>query len=165
MTKEKVMNILVLNADFQPLNVTTFRRAFTLVYRGKAEIVEYDEENPVETDRIKYKRPLIIRMVRYVYIPFKKVPLGKNNIFRRDGHTCMYCPSKVNLTLDHVIPKSRGGGNSWENLVTCCKKCNSKKDNKTPDEAGMKLRFEPYKPTFQQFIVGITGKTDRKYFK
>lgn len=154
------MNILVLNADFQPLNLTTLQRGFNLVYTGKAEIVEYDNENPIESTVGTYRRPLIIRLVRFVYLPFKKVPLTRYNVYRRDGHVCMYdnCQTKTTLTLDHVMPKSRGGGNTWENLVTCCKKCNSRKDDMTPKEAGMKLKRKPVRPTFQEFIAGITGE-------
>ena len=150
------MNILVLNADYQPLNVTTLQRGFNLVYAGKAEIIKYGEK-PIETEHREYKRPLVIRLMRYVSIPFKKVPLSRYNIFRRDGHACGYCKSKSNLTLDHVLPKSRGGGNSWENLVTCCKKCNARKDNKTPKEAGMKLLVELRRPTYAEFIAKIHG--------
>lgn len=151
------MNILVLNADYQPLNITTFRRGFNLVYKGKAEVVEYDKELDVVTETTYHKRPLVIRLIRYVYIKFKKVPLSRTNVYRRDGHKCAYCASVDNLTLDHIIPKSRGGQNSWENLVTCCKRCNSIKDDRTPKEANMKLLVKPYKPTFSQFIDGMKG--------
>lgn len=153
------MNILVLNADYQPLNVTTLQRGFNLVYTGKAEIIKYGDE-PIITDKKNFKRPLVIRLMRYISIPFKKVPLSRYNIFRRDGHACGYCKSKSNLTIDHVMPKSRGGGNSWENLVTCCKKCNARKDNKTPKEAGMKLLVELRRPTYIEFVTKINGLED-----
>jgi len=160
------MSVLVLNADFQPLNVTTFRRGFNLVYKGKAEIVEHDASvDPIRSKEGRsYKRPLVIRLIRFIYVPFKKVPLSRYNIYRRDGHKCGYCGSDKVLTLDHVIPKSRPGGvNSWENLVTCCKKCNSKKDNKTPAEAGMTLRVKLYRPTYQQFIRGMKFNKDKAW--
>ena len=76
---------------------------------------------------------------------------------------CVYCNSKNELTIDHVIPKSRGGKNTWENLVTCCKKCNAKKDNKTPKEAGMKLKVKLYRPTYQQFIKGMDSDKSGKW--
>ena len=158
------MDILVLNADFQPLNVTTLHRGFNLVYTGKAEVIEFEAERPIVSTVGKFKRPLIIRLVRYVYLPFKKVPLSRFNIYRRDGHQCVYCPSKnkATFTLDHVYPKSRGGKNSWDNLVTSCKKCNAKKDNRTPKEAGMTMRVKPYTPTFQEFAIGLgTIKQDK----
>lgn len=153
------MNILVLNADYRPLNVTTFKRGFNLVWKGKAEVVEYEKDMPIISTVGTYKRPLIIRLIRYVYIPFKKVPLTRQNIFRRDGHKCGYCESKRDLTLDHIMPKSRGGGNTWENLVTCCKRCNNKKDDRTPEEAGMKLLVDVGRPTFLQFIDGMSNKS------
>lgn len=153
------MTILVLNADSQPLNVTTFQRGFNLVWKGKAEVVEYDRDAPIESSVGTFKRPLVIRLIRFVYIPFKKVPLSRQNIFRRDGHKCGYCKSDKDLTIDHIFPKSRGGDNSWKNLVTCCKKCNNKKDDMTPKEAGMKLLVSAYRPTFSQFIDGMnTGQ-------
>ena len=152
------MSILVLNADMQPLNITTFQRGFNLVYKGKAEVVECDSDQPIESTVGEFKRPLVIRLLRFVYIPFKKIPLSRQNIYRRDGHKCGYCDSKSHLTLDHVVPKSKGGGNTWENLVTCCRKCNTYKDNQTPKQAGMKLNVELYRPTFQQFAMGINGK-------
>lgn len=151
------MNILVLNADYRPLNVTTFQRGFNLVWKGKAEVVEYDKESPIVSTVGTYKRPLIIRLIRYVYIPFKKVPLTRHNIFRRDGHMCGYCTSTRDLTLDHILPKSRGGGNTWNNLVTCCKKCNNTKDNRTPEEAGMKLLVEVGRPSMLQFINSMNN--------
>jgi hypothetical protein len=151
------MSILVLNADMQPLNVTTFQRGFNLVYKGKAEVVECDSDQPINSTVGKFKRPLVIRLLRFVYIPFKKIPLSRQNIYRRDGHKCGYCESKSQLTLDHVMPKSKGGANSWENLVTCCRKCNCKKDDRTPKQAGMKLLVDLYRPTFQQFAAGING--------
>lgn len=159
-------SVLVLNADSKPLNITSFQRGFTLVYKGKADVVEYDE-NVINTS---HRRPLIIRLIRYVYIPFKKVPLSRQTVYRRDGHVCGYvgCDSSLNLTLDHIMPKSRGGLNTWENLVTCCKKCNTSKDDMTPKEAGMKLKVKPYVPTFQQFAMGMKGEKRTKwgnYFK
>jgi len=157
------MKILVLNADMQPLNITTFQRGFNLVFTDKAEVVKYDEDRPILTSIGKYLRPLIIKLKKFVYLPYKKVTLARTNIYRRDGHTCMYCPSKRDLTLDHVMPKSRGGANSWENLVTCCKKCNSRKDNMTPKEAGMKLRFKPYRPTFQEFALALKGGSKKEW--
>lgn len=151
------MAILVLNADFQPLNVTTLKRGFNLVWNGRAEIIKYDSDSPILSATTAHKRPLIIRLIRYVSIPFKKVPLTRHNVYRRDGHQCGYCESKKDLTLDHIIPKCKGGGNTWDNLVTCCKKCNNKKDNKSPKDAGMKLLVKVYKPTYIEFIRGING--------
>ena len=145
---------LVLNADDVPLNVASQVRAFNLVFKGKAIVVAHDEDNPYIGESTTYKRPTIIRLVNWIYVPHKKqMPLTRHNIYKRDGHQCMYCPSTKKLTLDHVLPKSRGGKNTWENLVACCAKCNSKKDNKTPSEAGMKLRFKPFVPDYAFFAT------------
>lgn len=162
------MNILVLNADYQPLNVTSFERGFNLVFKGKAEVVEHDANSPITSSIGEYKRPLIIRLIRFIYIPYKKVPLSRYNIYRRDGHKCGYCESTSNLTLDHIVPKSRGGKNTWRNLITCCQSCNSKKDNRTAREAGMKLLVKPYRPSFVQFIDKMNAgnrATWSEYFK
>lgn len=145
---------LVLNADDTPLNIASAYRAFNLVDKGKATLVTYDEENPIVWATGESYRPTIIRLNKYIYVPFRKaMPLTRHNIYKRDGHKCVYCDSPRKLTLDHVIPKSRGGKNSWKNLVTCCSKCNSKKDNKTPEEAGMKLRRKPYAPNYVVFVT------------
>jgi len=144
--------ILVLNADYQPVNTTSFKKGCKLVYKGKAEILVLDEEKNLVSANLMEARPKVIRLLKYIYLPYRRLTLTKQNILKRDGHRCGYCESRENLTLDHIIPKSRGGTNSWENLVTCCARCNGKKDNRTPAEAGMKLRVEPYAPTFKSLI-------------
>lgn len=149
--------VLVLNSDFTPINVTTLKRGFKLVYKGKAEIIFSDDNNPIVSTVKNYKRPTIIRLMRYIYFPYKKVPLSRYNVFRRDGHRCVYCGTSDDLTLDHVLPKSRGGANTWKNLVTCCKVCNLKKDNMTPEEANMKMLRNPYSPTYIEFIERMNG--------
>jgi 5-methylcytosine-specific restriction endonuclease McrA len=146
------LKILVLNADYQPLNITTFAKGYKLVYKGKAEILKADETNRLRLVTKEVARPKIIRLLTYIYLPYRRVTLNKQNIFKRDGYACVYCQSRDNLTLDHVLPRSRGGVNSWENLVTCCSKCNCKKDNKTPEEAGMTMRHKPSIPTFSTLI-------------
>ena len=157
--KLKDFKVLVLNADYQPMNTTSFKKGCKLVYKGKAEILVLDEDNHVVTSRLTEARPKVIRLLRYIYLPYRQVNLTKQNIFKRDGHKCGYCESKENLTLDHILPRSRGGGNSWENLVTCCTRCNGKKDDRTPAEAGMKLRVVPHAPTFSA-LFGFSRGTD-----
>ena len=150
-------SILVLNADYTPINITDLKRAFNLIYKGKAEIIKHNIISPIVTELRNYKRPTIIRLLRYISIPFRKVKLNRNNIFRRDKFKCVYCEesNKNKLTIDHIHPKSKGGENSWQNLVTCCQSCNIKKDNKTLTESGMKLNYKPYKPTYIQFVKNI----------
>jgi 5-methylcytosine-specific restriction endonuclease McrA len=143
--------ILVLNTDYLPINVTTFKKAFKLVYKGKAEIVE-DEGNIIVTNKKTFRKPTVIRLINYVVIPYRKIVLSRENIFKRDGHKCVYCSSVKNLTIDHVIPKSKGGKNNWDNLVTCCSSCNAKKGDRTPEQANLKLNVKPSKPHPLYFI-------------
>lgn len=138
--------VLVLNADYTPLNLTTVRRGFVLVDKGKAEILKSDD-NPLSSGYKSYIRPIIIRLLNYIVHHTKKLKINRNRIYRRDNHQCVYCGSRKNLTLDHVVPKSRGGGNDWTNLVTSCSKCNVKKANRTPEEARMKMSHQPYIPS------------------
>jgi CRISPR/Cas system Type II protein with McrA/HNH and RuvC-like nuclease domain len=141
-----LMGVLVLNFDYTPLNVTTFRRGFVLVDKGKAEIVKSDE-SPITAGYKTYVRPLIIRLLNYIKYHTRTLRANRNRIYKRDNYECVYCGSHRNLTLDHVIPKSRGGKNDWTNLVTSCFKCNLKKADKTPEEARMKMKHKPFAPT------------------
>jgi len=150
-------SILVLNNDYTPINVTGLNRAFKLVYLGKAEVVESNDDKPIITSVKIFKRPTIIRLLNYITVPFRKVTLNRENIFKRDGYHCLYCGDKDRdkLTIDHVIPKSKGGKNTWKNLATCCRSCNVEKDNKTLEEADLKLEYQPYRPTYLQFVKNI----------
>lgn len=135
--------VLVLNASYEPLNITSWRRAVVLLIKGKAEQVEHNgkfiyAETPL---------PTVIRLRHYVRVPYKEIPLTRRNILHRDGHACQYCGcTGEDLTLDHVIPRSRGGEDTWENMVTACVRCNVKKGNRTPKEANMAMRQQPHKP-------------------
>jgi CRISPR/Cas system Type II protein with McrA/HNH and RuvC-like nuclease domain len=149
------LKILVLNADYQPINMTSFVKGYKLIYKGKAEVIVADKNNKISLFTADVARPKVIRLLKYIYLPYRKLNLSKPNIYKRDGHACVYCNSRENLTLDHVLPRSRGGGNTWENLVTCCSRCNSRKDNMTPEEAGMKLKVKPTMPTFSK-LIGIS---------
>jgi 5-methylcytosine-specific restriction endonuclease McrA len=156
--------VLLLNADYMPLNITSFKKAYKLIYKGKAEVIEEDDMI-VYTPKSSFNKPSVIRLKNYVYFNYRKVTLSKINILKRDNFTCAYCGAKNDLTVDHILPRSRGGSNTWENLVTCCGKCNSKKNNKTPEEAKMPLLYKPYKPNFILFISKGTKIKDvwRKY--
>jgi 5-methylcytosine-specific restriction endonuclease McrA len=135
--------VLVLNASYEPLNITNWQRAVVLLLKGKAEQVEHNGKMLAPN----FPLPTVIRLYHYVNLPYKDVPLTRRNILHRDGHSCQYCGfTGEELTLDHVIPKSRKGGDSWENMVAACVKCNVKKGNKTPKEAGMPLRKNPRRP-------------------
>ena len=139
--------ILVLNSDYTPLNITTFKRAIILVIKGKAEIIKNDVDI-IRTETTNYAKPLIIRLLNYISHKMKNFRVNRQRLYKRDNNECAYCGSKKELTIDHIIPKSRGGKNSWSNLITCCLPCNLKKGDKTPDEAKMALRFMPKTPSF-----------------
>ncbi len=144
------MKVIVLNADFSPINVTSLKRGYKLVYMGKAEVLDTYDEYMVVTKRIL--RPRIIRLLTFVRLPYRYLIPSRHNIYKRDGYTCVYCNSRDHLTLDHVLPKSRGGCDTWENMVTCCSKCNRKKDNRTPEEAGFKMYKRPFAPTLSHLL-------------
>ena len=143
--------VLVLNSDFSPHNVTTLRRGFILVEKGKAEVLHKGED--IITSVGNFVRPLVIRLLNYVRYRPKGIGITRKRIFKRDNYECCYCGSKRNLTVDHVIPKSRGGSNYWDNLVTSCGRCNSNKDNMTPEEAGLKMRYKPTVPSLFSRII------------
>ena len=135
--------VLVLNASYEPLNITSWRRAVVLLLKEKAEQVEHNGKF-IYSD---FPLPTVIRLRHYVRIPYKDIPLTRRNILHRDAHTCQYCGALGDdLTLDHVLPRSRGGQDIWENMVTACVHCNVKKGNRTPVEANMVLDQPPRKP-------------------
>ncbi len=151
--------VLVLNQDYSPLSVCSAERAFLLIYLDKAELVHGDPKLKLRSIGSSYPAPSVIRLQKYIYIPFKSVMLSRQNIFKRDAHQCLYCGSSNDLTLDHVLPKSRGGGSNWANLATACKRCNSIKGDKTPEEAGMPLSQKPFKPSYIMFVRNFSGFT------
>lgn len=152
-------NVLVLNYDYTPLNVTSTRRGFILVDKGKAEIIKSDE-NPIYAGYNMYVRPLIIRLLSYIKFNRKTTRVNRARIYKRDNYECVYCESKKQLTLDHVVPKSRGGGNEWTNLVTSCFKCNLKKGNRTPEEANMVMKKKPYVPSMMNENAALNKAWD-----
>ncbi len=147
--------VLVLNSDYTPINVTSLVRGFILVDKGKAEVLKSGDD-PIVSGQKQYIRPLIIRLLSYVRFRVKPLKINRHRIFKRDNHKCSYCGTSKNLTIDHILPKSRGGGNTWLNLTTCCKNCNRVKDNKTPEEAGMKLINKPFEPSLFSEVINPT---------
>ncbi|KAB1660377.1 HNH endonuclease [Pseudoclavibacter chungangensis] len=140
------MRTLVLNAGFEPLGVVTDRRALTLVMNGRASVLDVDEERPVRSVEGSWPRPVVILLRRYVKVPMARVsPVSRRGVLRRDDHRCGYCDAFAN-TIDHILPRSRGGAHSWENLVACCLTCNNVKGDRTPAEMGWRLRRAPVAP-------------------
>lgn len=138
--------VLLLNANFEPLNVCTTRRAIGLVLKGKAELL-LNGRGYIRTVRKQYPRPSVIRLGYMIKRPRPRVRLSKREIFRRDDHSCQYCGSRSGrLTVDHIMPRHRGGEHNWLNLVTACPSCNLKKGGRTLDEAHMALRRKPREP-------------------
>lgn len=150
-------SVLVLNYDYTPLNVTSLQRGFILVDKGKAEVVK-SGDTPITSGYKNYVRPVIIRLLRYINHLSRRLNPNRNRIYKRDGHQCVYCGSHKNLTIDHVLPKSRGGTNDWNNLVTSCVKCNLKKADRTPDEAKMTMIKKPFEPKLAN-MGGFLGET------
>ena len=137
---------LVLNQNYEPLNVCSARRAFVLVYYGKAEIVERIERGLRGVDAV-FDLPSVIRLQYQVRRPRPQLRLTRREIFARDHGRCQYCGrSSSDLTLDHVLPRHRGGQHEWENLVAACRACNHRKGGRTPIEARMKLMRAPSRP-------------------
>ncbi|UCH66869.1 MAG: HNH endonuclease [Ignavibacterium sp.] len=135
-----------------------------LVYLGKAEIILNDKSKHVRSVSIHYPWPSVIRLSRFVRVPYKKVVLTRKNILRRDAYRCGYCGrGDLRLTIDHIIPKARGGTDSWDNLISACTICNNKKSDRTPEEANMSLLTKPFKPSHIMFIKNVVGKLDEKW--
>lgn len=147
------MRTLVLNAGFEPLAVVSFKRALVLVMNGKASIVAADPDNPVIGLHGAWDRPSVILLRRYVRIPNSRlVPVSRRGILRRDAQHCGYCGNTA-TTIDHILPKSRGGKDTWENLVACCLRCNNIKSDRTPAEMGWSLRTRPQPPHGTTWLV------------
>jgi 5-methylcytosine-specific restriction endonuclease McrA len=137
-------HVLVLNASYEPLNITTWRRAVVMVLKGKAEGLEHDPDRRIREDTLL---PTVIRLRHFVRVPYKPLPLTRRNLFHRDGHRCQYCGACADqLSVDHVVPRSRGGLDTWENVTTACLPCNVRKGNRTPREAAMPLLRPPHRP-------------------
>ncbi|WP_291052531.1 HNH endonuclease [Herbiconiux sp.] len=141
------MRTLVLNAGYEPLGVVSFKRALVLVMNEKARVLARDEEHPVfGTTGDAYDRPAVILLTRYVRVPLNRMmPVSRRGVLRRDNQRCGYCGGSA-TTIDHIQPRSRGGQDTWENLVACCLRCNNIKSDRTPAEMGWSLRTSPRMP-------------------
>ena len=151
------MRALVLNQDFRPISVCSIQRAFVLVFMNKVEMVTPFNGYKFHTVDSEYNIPAVVRLQQYINVPYRGVELSRLNIFKRDNHSCQYCGSPKDLSIDHVLPRSRGGGSSWKNLVAACKPCNARKGDETPEEANMPLIQRPFKPSYLMFLRDFSG--------
>ncbi len=161
--------VLVLNSSYEPINVCAARRALVLVLKGVAAAEEQGSTH-IHSARQAMKVPSVIRLLEYRRIPHQTRALSRKNILMRDRYTCQYCLKTLNsgeLTLDHVIPRSRKGETTWENLVACCHSCNNRKGNRTPEEAGMRLARapRPFSLHTSRHLMRLLGKSDDQWRK
>ncbi|MEM2983512.1 MAG: HNH endonuclease [Candidatus Bathyarchaeia archaeon] len=157
MTMEKT---LLLNTSYEPLSIISWKKAITLLYLGKVEVLK-EYERVIRGASCEIKQPAVIRLLKLVKNNnHRNVKFSRKNIFLRDNYTCQYCGKRLDpkyLTCDHIVPKSRGGITEWSNIVTSCIECNLKKGDKLPEEAGMVLRKKPSRPTSFYMIMLHTG--------
>lgn len=161
------MGCLTLNASYEPLTVLPVRRALRLVLDEKAEILEIDRGRVYRSEKARLPCPVVIRLVRFVHVPRRfRRQVTNTFLFARDAYRCQYCGQHRNrlrgrqfLTRDHVLPLSRGGGNTWENVVTACSPCNNRKGSRTPEEAGMGLLHTPREPNYVELVWAVRRVT------
>ncbi|MEO0075786.1 MAG: HNH endonuclease [candidate division WOR-3 bacterium] len=156
--------VLVLNQNYEPLTLCRLRRAVVLMYLGKAELVESYNGEVLRSVNNWMPVPSVLRLNRYVKTNRREIPLSKRNILRRDNHTCQYCGKSTGpMTTDHIIPKSKGGSDSWENLVCACAECNSKKGINSYSRVGLKLLRKPKKPSYISFVINSIDKIPKEW--
>jgi 5-methylcytosine-specific restriction endonuclease McrA len=145
--------VLVLNSSYEPLNVCTVRRAVVLLLKEKAEMLETGVR-ALHSGSMTVPHPVVIRLVTYVRVPrdTRQRRITRRAVFARDSWTCQYCGSSQHLTVDPVVPRSRGGSSDWENIVTSCAPCNRRKGDRTPKEAGLRPKRRPRVPGPTVFI-------------
>ncbi len=169
------MDCLALNASFEPLTIVPPRRAVRLVLDGKAEVLEEDGSRVFRSERRVVPFPTVIRLVRYVHVPHRfRRQVTNTFLFARDDYTCQYCGrhrhelrGRQFLTRDHILPQSRGGGNTWDNVVTSCSRCNNRKGSHLPREAGLSLLTVPREPNYVQlvWVVRRVTQSQSKYIQ
>ena len=144
--------VLVLNSDYEPLNVCNLRRAILLICLGKVEVLHHGPVR-IRTFDGEMHSPSVIKLRQHVKRPIPQLRLSRRGVFARDGYTCQYCGTAArDLTIDHVVPKRLGGGATWENLVCCCRRCNTKKGDKSLQASGMQLKRAPRRPRYIPYI-------------
>lgn len=152
-----MVSTVLLNADFSPLGIISWKKAMKLICKKKVDVIKYSDIviHNFESTFVS-KIPLIIKLVKMIRTLWKiRVPFSKRTVIIRDNFTCGYCGKRElkGMTMDHILPRSKGGKSEFENTVCCCFACNNKKDNRTPSEAKMFLKFRPYTPTIMEFLI------------
>jgi 5-methylcytosine-specific restriction endonuclease McrA len=149
--------VLVLNQNYEPLNVCRARRAVVMLWQGKAEVLENDS-TMIHSARLSIDLPSVIRLIYLIKRPRPQKKLSRREVFIRDAYTCQYCGRESRtLTIDHVIPRHRGGEHIWENVVSACVACNQKKAGRTPEQAGMRLLRRPTTPRANSYYFTFDG--------
>lgn len=148
--------VLVLNASYEPLSLVPVRRALVLLMQSKAELLEVGQRRVMRSVSQQWPLPLIIRLSYYVRVPLRISPPTRNAVMLRDAYTCGYCGrtySRHQMTIDHVVPRCRGGAHAWNNLITACQRCNQRKGRHSPEEVNMKLRWQPVQPSYVSLML------------
>ena len=147
--------VIVLNAGYEFMGLVSWRKAMTLLFSGKVEVLK-ESDKVVRTVSKSFRIPAVIRLLKFIrQIYRREVPFSRKNVLTRDSCVCQYCGdgfASNELTVDHIIPKVQGGQNRWNNVVACCRVCNVKKGGRTPRQAGMTLVRQPFKPTIMEFL-------------
>ncbi|MBL7996300.1 HNH endonuclease [bacterium] len=157
-------HVLVLNQNYEPMTICHVKKAIVLIFLGKAEIIEVIEGQAIRSVRSSFPFPSIVRIYAYIHKKNKGIMLSRKNILKRDGFECQYCGSKTHsMTVDHIMPKVRGGKDTWENMITACIHCNNRKGDMTPEEAQMRLMTNPRKPHHLSFIQKHVGVRDERW--
>lgn len=161
--------VLVLNSNYEPLNVCSMRRAVALIYLGKVEVL-HTNGHAIRTLAGEIASPSVIKLRQLVRRPVPELRLSRRGVFARDDYRCQYCGvGTKDLTIDHVIPRRLGGQSTWENLVACCRKCNARKGDRAPAQCGMRLLRPPRRPRFipyislAKYLAGLKNETWRPY--
>jgi 5-methylcytosine-specific restriction endonuclease McrA len=160
------MKALLLDSSYYPIQIIDWKRAMILYFTGRAEVVEHHQDLKIQSTHESFKLPKVMRMFGH-FKKFSRVKFNRSNLFFRDKHQCQYCGDKFaahELTFDHVMPKSRGGLTSWQNIVACCSACNTDKAARTPDEWGKKLLKTPIEPKWSPMVALRLSKPERSLF-
>lgn len=155
--------VLLMNVNYLPLSVISVKRALCLVLTGKAESIRQDENKVWRSVSLEVQEPKVIRLLKMVRVPYRMVPLSRRNVCLRDDFTCQYCGKRFrekDLTMDHVLPKSRGGKSTWKNVVAACYPCNHTKGDRLPSECRILLKREPQMPSAYTLLQSIAARYD-----